>query len=360
MAYESVRAGCGEGQPGVGPSHQRQRHLPQTEQVEMIDQEGGDQHQRPPEGKQAAKNQPAERVLHVPDHEGTNVPVRQAQSMTHPIRQRVRYLRTSDGIQLAWSEAGTGPVLVKAANWLTHLEYDLESPVWRHWTRFFSEYFRFVRHDERGCGMSDWVAGDLSVDRWVSDLEEVIAAAGIHEPVALLGISQGAATCIGYTVKHPERVSRLVLYGAYARGVARRGNPNAEHEYRAIIDLARLGWGKDNPAFRQVFTSRFIPQASDDQVRWFNDLCRRTTSPEMAGQLLAARGVIDVSHLLGQIRVPTLVLHGVDDGVTPIAEGRLLASEIAAPSLSSSIRATTSCSSTSRHGAASATLCWSS
>lgn len=242
--------------------------------------------------------------------------------------QRIRYLRTGDGVQLAWAEAGTGPVMIKAANWLTHLEYEWESPVWRHWIRFFTDNFRYIRHDERGCGMTDWNVGDLSFERWVEDLEAVVAAAGPREPFALLGISQGAATCVAYTVRHPERVSRLVLYGGYAQGVARRGDREKERVYRAVIELARLGWGKDNPAFRQIFTSRFVPGANDEQMSWFNDLCRKTTSPEVAAALLEARAEIDVAGLLGEVRVPTLVLHARDDDVTPISAGRTLAAGI--------------------------------
>jgi pimeloyl-ACP methyl ester carboxylesterase/DNA-binding CsgD family transcriptional regulator len=242
--------------------------------------------------------------------------------------QRIRYLRTPDGVRLAWAEAGAGPVLVKAANWLTHLEYEWESPVWRHWIRFFSEQFRFVRYDERGCGMTDWKVGDLSFERWVGDLEAVIAAADPQEPFVLLGISQGAATCIAYAVKHPERVSHLILYGGYARGVLRRDDPDRERVYRAIIDLARLEWGNDNPAFRQVFTSRFIPGGSEEQMGWFTELCRRTTSPESAAGLLEARGVVDVTELLGEVRAPTLVLHSRDDYITPILEGHILAAGI--------------------------------
>ena len=124
-------------------------------------------------------------------------------------QQRLRYLRTSDGVQLAWGETGTGPVLVKAANWLSHLEYEWESPVWRHWMRFFSEHFRFIRHDERGCGMTDWNVGDLSFERWVEDLEALVNVVDPREPFALLGISQGSATCIAYAVKYPERFLAL-------------------------------------------------------------------------------------------------------------------------------------------------------
>lgn len=248
--------------------------------------------------------------------------------MTKRNTQRIRYVRTGDGVQLAWAEAGTGPVLVKAANWLTHLEYEWESPVWRHWIRFFSDHFRFVRHDERGCGMTDWNVGDVSFERWVEDLEAVVGAADLREPFALLGISQGAATCIAYAVKHPERVSQLVLYGAYARGTYRRGDPDKERLYRALIDLVRLKWGNDNPAFRQIFTSRFIPEATDEQIGWFNELCRKTTSPEIAARLLETRATIDVMELLGKVQTPTLVLHSRNDDVIPISEGHILAGGI--------------------------------
>ena len=242
--------------------------------------------------------------------------------------QRIRYLSTGDGVQLAWAEAGKGSVLIKAANWLTHLEYDWESPVWRHWIHFFTDHFRFVRYDERGCGMTDWNVGDLSVERWVEDLEAVVAAADRQEPFALLGISQGAAACLAYAARHPERVSKLILYGAYARGVFRRGDADKERLYQALIDMTRLGWGKDNPAFRQVFTSRFIPGANNEQVAWFNELCRKTTSPETAARLLEVRATIDVVALLEKVRAPTLVLHSRNDDVVPISEGHILAAGI--------------------------------
>jgi pimeloyl-ACP methyl ester carboxylesterase/DNA-binding CsgD family transcriptional regulator len=248
--------------------------------------------------------------------------------MSKRATQRIRYLRTRDGVQLAWAEAGAGPTLIKAANWMTHLEYEWESPVWRHWMRFFSDHFRFIRHDERGCGMTDWNVGDLSFERWVEDLEALVDVVDPQEPFALLGISQGAATCISYAVKHPDRVSQLVLYGAYARGTYQRNDPDKERFYHALIEMTRVGWGKDNPVFRQVFTSRFIPGANDEQIGWFNELCRKTTSPEIAARLLETRATINVVDLLGQVQAPTLVLHSRDDDVIPIAEGHILAAGI--------------------------------
>ncbi|HWW60126.1 MAG TPA: alpha/beta fold hydrolase, partial [Thermoanaerobaculia bacterium] len=239
-------------------------------------------------------------------------------------RQRIRFLRTDDGLKLAWAEAGTGPLLVRAANWMTHLEFEWESPVWRHWIRFFSEHFRYVRYDERGCGLTDRHVSELSIDRWTRDLESVVDAANPSAPFALLGISQGSAACIAYAARHPERVSHMVLYGGYARGYYQRGNADAEREYRVIVDAIRVGWGKEIPAFRQLFTSRFIPEGTPEQVAWFNDLCRATASAEIAAQLCEMRANLNVVDLLEQVRVPTLVLHAVDDHVVPLAEGRLL------------------------------------
>ncbi len=243
-------------------------------------------------------------------------------------RQKIRYLRTSDGVKLAWAEAGSGPVLVKAANWMTHLEFEWESPVWRHWIRFLSEHFRYVRYDERGCGLTDWEVGDLSVERWLTDLEQVIDAARPEEPFTLLGISQGAAACIEYAVRHPERVSHMILYGGYARGAFYRDNPEAAREYRLVVEAIQVGWGKENPVFRQLFTSRFIPEGTPEQLSWFNELCRKTTTADIAVQLMKMRAKMNVVDLLEQVRVPTLVIHGNEDNICPVTEGRFLASMI--------------------------------
>ena len=155
-----------------------------------------------------------------------------------------------------------------------------------------------------------------------------MAASGVDEPFALLGISSGAAICVAYAARHPERVSRMVLYGGYARGWAQRGDSEGERQYRAMLELMRVGWGKENPVFRQVFTSRFIPGGSGAQIGWFNELCRRTSTGEMAARLLEARSTVDVSSLLGEIKAPTLVIHSRDDEVCPVSEARHLAAGI--------------------------------
>lgn len=244
-------------------------------------------------------------------------------------RQHIRYVTTSDGTRLAWAEAGEGPLLVKAANWLTHLEYEWNSPIWQHWLRFFSTHWRFVRYDERGCGMTEWRGNDLTLDTWVDDLGAVIEAARPSEPVILLGISQGAAPCIRYAIQHPERVARLILCGGYSRGAFQRGTPETQAAFRAMVDLTRVAWAKDNPTFRQVFTSRFIPGGTYEQLQWWNELCLRTiSSGDVAARLLEARASVENTAELGQVRTPTLVLHARNDEVVPLEEGRLLAAGI--------------------------------
>ena len=245
-------------------------------------------------------------------------------------RQHVRYVTASDGTRLAWAESGSGPLIVKAANWLTHLEYEWESPVWRHWIQFFSAQGRFVRYDERGCGLSNWQDGPVTLDQWYADLDAVIEAARPDAPVTLLGISQGAPTCIRYALAHPDRVGRMILHGGYARGWRRRRSPATTREYEAMLELMRVAWGKDNPAFRQVFTSRFIPGGSPEQLGWFNDLCLKTTSGEIAAALLELRSTVDITAELGSVTTPTLVLHSRNDAVASIEEGRLLAASIPA------------------------------
>jgi pimeloyl-ACP methyl ester carboxylesterase/DNA-binding CsgD family transcriptional regulator len=244
------------------------------------------------------------------------------------VRQSIRLTKSADGTSIAWAETGSGPALVKASNGLTHLEYDAESPIWRHWIRFFAEHYRFVRYDERGCGMSERDVAELSVDRSADDLAAVIEAAQPRPPFVLLGISQGGVAAIRYAVAHPERVSHLVLYGCYAQGRAKQNDREAEEAQRARIALTRSGWGQNNPVYRQLFTSRFVPGANDEQIRWFNDLCRITATPDMAARILEFRIDVDETEWLPRVSVPTLVLHARgDEAVTP-AQSRLIAARI--------------------------------
>nr|WP_276591739.1 alpha/beta hydrolase [Sphingomicrobium nitratireducens] len=235
---------------------------------------------------------------------------------------------TEDGTGLAYSIAGDGPPLVKAANWLNHLEYDWDSPLWRHWIGELAAFSTLVRYDERGNGLSDWDTPTISFEAFVDDLETVVDAAGL-ERFDLLGISQGCAVSIAYAVRHPQRVRRLVLYGGYAQGWAKRGDdPEALAAREAMMTLIRTGWGRDNPAFRQMFTTLFMPDADPDETRWFNELQRVSTSPDNAVALQKAFSTIDVMDIVDQVSVPTLVLHARDDAVVPFSQGRAIAARI--------------------------------
>lgn len=201
--------------------------------------------------------------------------------------------------------------------------------MWSHWLDELGRDHTLVRYDERGCGLSDREVNEFSVDVWVRDLEAVVDALGL-ERFPLLGISQGGPVAISYTLRHPERVSALVLYGTYSEGrLIRDPSPDAREEAEAIATLTKQGWGRDNPAYRQIFTASFIPGASIEQQRWFNDLQRVSTSPENAVRFLGAFGEIDVRDLVAQVSVPTLVLHARGDLRCPFDAGRRMAARIA-------------------------------
>ncbi|MFQ5974363.1 MAG: alpha/beta fold hydrolase [Alphaproteobacteria bacterium] len=258
---------------------------------------------------------------------GGGSPTKGPMSDRTDLRQEIRFCTTSDDVQIAYATVGRGPPLVKTANWLNHLEYDWKSPVWQHLLEELAMDHLFVRYDERGNGLSDWDIDEQSLDAWVNDLETVVDTVGL-ERFALLGISQGCAVSINYAARHPERLTHLVLYGGYARGRGKRGSPGMTERVEALITLIRLGWGQENPAFRQIFTSLFIPGGTPEQAQWFNDLQRISTSPENAARLLQAFQHIDVSHLLSEIATPTLVLHCRDDAAVPFQEGRRMAAMI--------------------------------
>lgn len=241
--------------------------------------------------------------------------------------QHVRFCTASDGTGLAWSTVGDGPPLVKAANWLNHLEYDWDSPIWRHWLVALIRDRTLLRYDERGNGLSDWNADDISFEAMVDDMESVIDAAGLDR-FDLLGVSQGSSISIAYAVRHPERVRRLILYGGYAAGWRVRANAEEIARREAMKTLTLQGWGQNNPAYRQMFTTLFLPDATPPQMDWFNELQRMTASPANAVRLQDAFAEINVRPLLPQVRTPALVLHAREDAVIPFASGRELASSI--------------------------------
>ena len=241
--------------------------------------------------------------------------------------QKIMSFVTQDGVNIAYSQCGAGPPLVKAANWLNHLEFEWRSPIWAHWVTELTRHHTLYRYDERGNGLSDWNIDDFSFQAWVRDFEQLIDTIQLDK-FALLGISQGGAVAVSYAARHSERVSKLILYGAFSRGWMLRNTPGEIERRNALLTLVRLGWGKDNPAFRQLWTTLFMPQATPEQSDWFNELQRVTTSPENAAQLMLEAGKINVVDLLPKVKCPVLVLHSREDAAIPVTEGRLLAARI--------------------------------
>jgi len=241
--------------------------------------------------------------------------------------QDIRFCTAKDGVQIAYAKCGSGPPLVKCANWMNHLEFDWESPVWRHIFAALIDEFTLYRYDSRGNGLSDWKVDDFTFEAMVTDLEAVVDAAGLDK-FPLLGISQGCAVSVEYAVRHPERVTKLVLFGGYARGWRIGSKPETIAMREAMLTLTIHGWGQDNPAFRQVFTQLFIPDGTPEELEWFNELQRRTTSPENAARLMDALAVVDVRDRLAKVQVPALVIHNRGDVRVTQGRGRELAAGI--------------------------------
>jgi pimeloyl-ACP methyl ester carboxylesterase/DNA-binding winged helix-turn-helix (wHTH) protein len=241
-------------------------------------------------------------------------------------RQTIRFCRAGDGIRIAYASVGSGPPLLKAANWMTHLDLEWTTPVWAHWLGGLARSRRLIRYDERGCGHSDWTAPGFTFDDWVDDLDSVVEAAGLDR-FPLLGVSQGGAVAVAYAVRRPERVSRLILAGAYARGRQVRARDETEREEAALdLDLARVGWQNQDPAFLRVFASQFLPEGTPGDWDEFTAFQRQTTSPANGVRFLEEFARIDVSDIAHQVSCPTLIIHSRDDERVPVSQ----ASELAA------------------------------
>lgn len=262
----------------------------------------------------------------IPDDAGD--PAKAMTARQYLARQKIQFCTATDSTRIAYATVGEGPPIIKAANWLSHLELDWDAPIWSPLFRDLAHDHRFIRYDERGNGLSDWEVEDFSLEAFVADLETVVDATGL-ETFALLGISQGAAVSIEFAVRHPERVSRLVLFGGYPAGWRIGATEDVIREREAVMTLTATGWGQDNPAYRQIFSTTFMPSATADELDWFNEFQRATTSSENAVRFLSAFGDIDARHQLPKVKVPTLVLHSLYDQRIPAATGRDLAASIA-------------------------------
>lgn len=257
-------------------------------------------------------------------------PVLKKLETIHPAQdvpeQEIRFFTTKDKVRIAYTMGGDGPPLVRAVDWLNHLDFEWKNPFRRHW---FSEVMRhqtLLRYDQRGSGLSDWNITDFSFERSLSDFEELIAAVGFDK-FAVIGSCQGGAIAAAYAARHPERVTKLVLWGAFARGWPPPDSMITE-QFNAMLTLIRLGWGRDNPAFRQLWTTLFRPDASPSETEWMNEFQRITSSPESAARMMSEFPKIDIMDMLPKVSCPTLVVHSRDDAVVPSQEGRLIASRI--------------------------------
>lgn len=242
--------------------------------------------------------------------------------------QHIRFCKARDGVRLAYAVTGEGPPLVRTATWLSHLEYEWQNPIRRPTLDVLSRHFSLVRYDQRGCGLSDWNVQDISFEAWVEDLETVVQAAGLRR-FSLLGGSQGCAIAIAYAARYPEKVSHLMLYGGYAVGKLKRDlSERQREEARTLIKIIDLGWGRETTEFRQVFTTQFMPDASLEQQRAFDEFQRMSTSPENVVRIISQFDVIDVRELAAKVRCPTLVVHTRGDARVPFEEGRRVAALI--------------------------------
>lgn len=240
--------------------------------------------------------------------------------------QEIGFCHTADGVGLAFARSGSGPPLVKTAHFLTHVELDWESPLWKAWWIELGAHHQLVRFDQRGCGLSDRVVDRFDLDAWVADLEAVVDFLGLDR-FPLLGMSQGGPVAIAYAARHPERVSRLVLYGSYVRGTSKWPGSDPE-QAAAMRALVETGWGQETPAFRRMFATMMVPDATAEQLAWFDELQRNSTSPETAARLISAFGGVDVQLEAASLDVPTLVMHAREDARIPFEEGRLAAATI--------------------------------
>jgi pimeloyl-ACP methyl ester carboxylesterase len=249
-------------------------------------------------------------------------------SASKKLDQEIRYFLSQDNVRIAYAIVGQGPPLIWTASFLRHLEFDWHSPIWQHWLEAMSSRYTLIRYDERACGLSDWDVGDISFEAWVRDLEDLVDHLSLDR-FRLMAQSQAGAVAIAYTARHPEKLSHLILHGAYARGrLHRKDNPQASEEAQTLLSLTKLGWGQDSPAFRQVFSMQLMPEATKEQLAWFDDLMRISMTPENAVRAEAKMYQINVLDLLPKLRVPTLVTHCRYDAAVPFAEGRILASQI--------------------------------
>ena len=253
---------------------------------------------------------------------------RNRSTIRDPLRtQAVTFCKTRDGVNLAISVTGQGPVLVRTTHWLSHIEYDWQSPITAPFLHSLASCSRFVRYDGRGIGLSDRNVSEISFSSLQDDLESVVDSLQL-ERFALLGTSQGAAIAIAYAARHPHRVSKLILHGSYALGRNKRGTPSDVEEGKMMISIMRRGWGDEQSAFMRAFATLFLPNGSPEQIKEYADLQRAAISPEHAVKIRMLHDETDIRDILPNVKSPTIVFHSRHDNVVPFEQGRMVAASI--------------------------------
>ena len=240
--------------------------------------------------------------------------------------QEVQFFTTSDGVRIAYTIGGNGPPIVRLNSWLNHLDFEWKNAFRRNWLSKIMHHNTLLRDDQRGCGLSDWHVEDFSYERAVQDFEELIEETGLDR-FAVVGGCQGGVIATAYATRHPERVTKLILHGAFANGWPAPSEIE-KGQLDALLTLIRHGWGRDNPAFRQMWSTMFRPDASPEEMDWLNELQRIGASPENAAQMLSRFPSFKLLDLLPAITCPTLVMHSSNDASVPVQEGRLIAARI--------------------------------
>lgn len=238
--------------------------------------------------------------------------------------QTIRICSTADDVHIAYARSGSGPPLVFAPGWFTHLQFNWESAVWRHWNDALSEHHTLVRFDPRGCGLSDRDVADLSFEGWIRDLEAVADTLTLQR-FPILGFCQGAAVAVAYAARHPERVSRLILYGSYPQGVYATGDSDAIKLAKGMEEMIRQGWGVDVPAYQELFARLLMPEGGPPMLRWLCEQQRRSTSAQTAARLFEVFQSLDVRDLAKTIEQPALVVHLRSDCMIPFVQGQHMA-----------------------------------
>jgi class 3 adenylate cyclase/pimeloyl-ACP methyl ester carboxylesterase len=236
--------------------------------------------------------------------------------------QEIRFCSTKDNVRLAWTVNGNGPTVVKAPNWISHLELDWRNPGFAPLLTAITEKWRLVRFDQRGNGLSDWDVDEIQFERFVDDLECIFDAAQV-EQAPIIALSQGGAIASAFAARSPARVSAIVMIGAFVQGRTKR--PSKRELAQALRAMMAAGWNDEYPSLRDLVANVLMPTASEEERRQVAEDMRRIISPQNVARFREAVDNIDITALLGDVACPCLVLHCSGDRMQPVEQGRAFA-----------------------------------